>query len=340
MRNELVTYSAPKSTVSEIFKTLRTNVQYMNISRNRKSILVTSVDPGEGKSWVSANLAISFAQTGKKVILVDADMRKGRQHEIFEVSNINGLSNYLIFTLENSVDNVAKYLQKTAVDNLYLFSAGTVPPNPSELLTNAKMVDLIKTLEEMADIVIFDSTPSMMVTDAMILSRFVGGTLLVTSSKKTKIDSLKEIKKNIENVGGNITGVIVNKIPMSKRSYGRGYYYETSIEAYSSKKSKLKNFFDNLFSSNKGSRPIVDKQVKDNEIEQVKQKLENVEKEGKEKERIKEQEQEEADKNEKVKEEGKRKSNVSKEKNKEDKIATDAEIAVVLRKLSEYLEQK
>ena len=247
MRNELVTYSSPKSTVSEIFKTLRTNVQYMNISRNRKSILITSTEPGEGKSWIAANLATSFAQTGKKVILVDADMRKGRQHEIFEVSNTNGLSNYLIFTLENSIDNVAQYLQKTLVDNLYLFSAGTVPPNPSELLTNTKMVDLIKTLEEMADIVIFDSTPSMMVTDAMILSRFVGGTLLVTSSKKTKIDNLKEIKKNIENVGGNITGVIVNKIPMNKKAYGRGYYYETSIETYSSKRNKLKNIFDNLF---------------------------------------------------------------------------------------------
>lgn len=250
MRNELITFTSPKSSVSEVFRTLRTNMQFINISNKLKSILVTSTVPGEGKSWVAANLAITFAQAGKKVILVDADMRKSRQHEIFELSNENGLSNYLISAVGENKINLDDYIKQTLVENLYLMTAGIVPPNPSELLTSQKMSDLIKALEKSADVVIFDGTPSTIVTDALILSRNIGSTLIVTSHKQTKMEDLKQIKKNIENVGGKIAGVVVNKIPRSQKVYGGGYYYENSITV-DNKKNWLENIVKSIHKTDK-----------------------------------------------------------------------------------------
>lgn len=261
MRNELITFTSPKSSVSEVFRTLRTNMQFINVSNKLKSILVTSTIPGEGKSWVSANLAITFAQAGKKVILVDADMRKGRQHEVFELSNENGLSNYLISAVgENKID-LDNYIKPTLVENLYVITAGVVPPNPSELLTSSKMSDLIKLLEKSADVVIFDGTPSTIVTDALILSRNIGSTLIVTSHKQTKMEDLKQIKKNIENVGGKIAGVVVNKIPRSQKVYGGGYYYENSITV-NNKKNWLENIVKSIHKTDKKQDKVkIEKEV-------------------------------------------------------------------------------
>ena len=232
MKNELITFVSPKTQISEVFRTLRTNIQFMNVDGKLKSLLVTSTVPGEGKSWVSANLAITFAQAGKRVLIVDADMRKGRQHDMFELKNTKGLSNYLIMTTkESSLDTIGDYIQGTLVDNLYVMTAGMVPPNPSELLTSQKMVDLIKYLEKIFDIVIFDGTPSTIVTDAIILSKFVNTTLIVAGHKITKTDDLNQVKRNIVNVGGNIAGVVLNKMPTVRRKSKNGYYYEKSVIA-------------------------------------------------------------------------------------------------------------
>ena len=198
MKNELITFVSPKTQISEVFRTLRTNIQFMNVDEGLKSLLITSTVPGEGKSWVASNLAVTFAQAGKRVLLVDADMRKGRQHEIFEVNNNNGLSNYLIMTTKNdSLNSIGDYIQTTLIDNLYIMTAGMTPPNPSELLTSQKMIDLIKYLEQIFDIVIFDGTPSTIVTDAIILSKFVDSTLIVSAHKETKIDDLNQVKSYI-----------------------------------------------------------------------------------------------------------------------------------------------
>ena len=231
MRKEVITHQDPKSPISEIFKTLRTNIQFMSTKGKLKTILVTSTLPGEGKSWVSSNLAVTFAQAGKKVVLIDADMRKGRQYTIFGVSPRPGLSNYLsgIIDNEEASDDLTNYIQETEIDNLYLISAGNIPPNPSELLTSQKMIDLIKYLEQIFDIVIFDGTPSTIVTDAIILSKFVDSTLIVSAHKETKIDDLNQVKRNITNVGGRIAGVVVNKMPVNKKVNKAGYYYENSI---------------------------------------------------------------------------------------------------------------
>ena len=196
MRNELITFVSPKTQISEVFRTLRTNIQFMNVDEKLKSLLITSTVPGEGKSWITANLAITFAQAGKRVLLVDADMRKGRQHKLFELNNDKGLSNYLIMTAkEEGINTIGEYIQTSLIDNLYVMTSGMVPPNPSELLTSQKMVDLIKYLESIFDIVIFDGTPSTIVTDAIILSKFVDSTLIVASYKQTKIDDLKQVKR-------------------------------------------------------------------------------------------------------------------------------------------------
>ena len=283
MQNEIITFTSPKASVSEIFRTLRTNVQFMTASSEHNSILFTSTQAGDGKSWIAANLAITFAQAGKKVILVDTDMRRGRQHNIFELPNNKGLSNYLILSVKDSQEYLGEYIQPTMIDNLYVITAGVVPPNPSELLTSTKMVNLIKTLEQMADIVIFDSTPSTMVTDALAISRYVGSTLIVASHKKTKMEVLKQIKKNIENVGGRVSGVILNRVPLSKKEYGRSYYYESSIVTSTVKPKKLKNKsaksetsgskgFGGLFGGNSNK-------VEDYKVEEIKQKLDKVDEE-------------------------------------------------------------
>ena len=266
MKNELITFVSPKTQISEVFRTLRTNIQFMNVDEGLKSLLITSTVPGEGKSWVASNLAVTFAQAGKRVLLVDADMRKGRQHEIFEVNNNNGLSNYLIMTTKNdSLNSIGDYIQTTLIDNLYIMTAGMTPPNPSELLTSQKMIDLIKYLEQIFDIVIFDGTPSTIVTDAIILSKFVDSTLIVSAHKETKIDDLNQVKRNITNVGGKIAGVVVNKLPVNKKVNKAGYYYENSI--VTSKRTWGIN-----------TKQTPKKKIEDAEINAVKRKLNEVEK--------------------------------------------------------------
>lgn len=227
MRRELVTYKTPKASVSETFRTLRTNIQFMSTNKGLKTLLVTSTMPGEGKSWVSANLAVAFAQAGKRVILVDSDMRKGRQYSIFGTLSRPGLSNYLSGMDSEGRDNansITNYIQETEVENLFLIPAGSVPPNPSELLVSNQMINMLNQLKQLCDLVILDGTPTQLVTDSVILSRLVDATLIATSYKETKFENLDNAKKSIENVGGNIVGVVLNKFPISLKKYDNLYY--------------------------------------------------------------------------------------------------------------------
>ena len=225
MRKELIAQKDPKSPVSEVFRTLRTNIQFMNAKGKLKTLLVTSTLPGEGKSWVASNLAVTFAQAGKNVILIDADMRKGRQYTIFGVSPIPGLSNYLSDISGDETIDYIDYIQETEVENLYIMPAGNVPPNPSELLTSMQMVNLLEELKKISDIVIIDGTPCELVTDSVVISRIVDSTIIVTASKQTKKDNLKRVIANIKSVGGNLAGVVLNKVPISVRKYEQSYYY-------------------------------------------------------------------------------------------------------------------
>ncbi len=226
--SEIIVENDPKSPISEIFRNLRTNIQFMNTKGKLKSILLTSTLPGEGKSWVSSNLAVTFAQAGKIVCLIDADMRKGRQHKIFDCTRVPGLSNYLSGYYNGFEDKdryLANYLQETNVKNLFLIPAGSVPPNPAELLISDSMVQLLDQLGAICDVIIIDGPPSQLVTDSIIMSRLVDSTVIVVESKKTKKDNLREIVNNIKNVGGNIAGVVINKSEVSSKKYEYSYYY-------------------------------------------------------------------------------------------------------------------
>lgn len=239
MKKELIVSRDPKSPISEIIRTLRTNLQFFSAKGKLKSILVTSTMPSEGKSWVSSNLAIAFAQAGKRVILIDADMRKGRLYSLFEISQTPGLSNYLSgmgTTEEDDAIDIIKYLQATEVENLLIMPAGNVPPNPSELLGTERMVEMIEKMKDISDIIIIDGTPNQLVTDALIITRLVDATLVVTADKKTKKEDLKRVVNNIEQVGGKIAGIVINMMPQTAKAYEKTYYYYGN--STSSKKGK------------------------------------------------------------------------------------------------------
>ena len=274
MKKELIVHRDPKSPVSEMFRTLRTNIQFMNADKQLKTLLITSTLPEEGKSWVAANLAITFAQAGKRVLIVDADMRKGRQFNIFDVSPIPGLSNYLsgvVEEKEKQEHNIEDFIQDTDVDNLFILTSGSVPPNPSELLVSERMLGLLDWVKQIFDIVIFDGTPSLLVTDATILSRIVDSTIIVTAHNETKLDNVEEVKKGIENIGGKVAGVVINKIPISAKRYEKTYYYGSSSRENQTKdkRKNVGNYKEYEDTENKNME----------KFETVKQKIKNMQEE-------------------------------------------------------------
>lgn len=239
-KKELIAQRDPKSPISEVFRTLRTNIQFMSTSKKLKTLLITSTFPGEGKSWVASNLAVTFAQAGNKVILIDADMRKGRQHMIFGASPRPGLSNYLsgVDAIDSQENDISDYIQKTEIENLLLIATGNIPPNPSELLLSEQMAKLLDELKEVCDIIIVDGTPCELVTDSVILSRIADSTLIVTAHKQTKKDNLERVIKSIQNVGGKLAGVVINKMPVSVKKYNEKYYYNSESMQSSNNKNK------------------------------------------------------------------------------------------------------
>ena len=242
MKSEIVVVENPKSPEAEMFRNLRTNIQFMNADSDKKVMLVTSTIPGEGKSYVSANLAAAFAQLDKKVLIIDTDMRKGRQYSLFNLRPRPGLSNFLSGVVDNDFigekDNIENYIQETEVENLYLISAGSVPPNPSELLVSKKMKNIIELLIKKFDIIIFDAPPCLIVADALILARLVDFTILVTAQNVTKIEDLNKAKTAIENVGGKLAGVVLNKVQVTTKKYESAYYYGDKLATIKPKQRK------------------------------------------------------------------------------------------------------
>lgn len=220
MKSELIVHEKPKSNVAEAFKTIRTNLQFSSIDEEVKSILITSSIPGEGKSFVSANLAIAFAQAGKRVLIVDCDLRRGRQHEIFKINNNFGLSNLLIDNTDRKDD---KYFHKTEIKNLFVLPRGIVPPNPSEILASEKNRNLVKILEKTFDMVIYDGPPVNGLADSIIMSGIVKKVIIVSAYKSTKIEQLQNTRRGLEKFESKIAGIIVNKMP-TKRDHYYSYY--------------------------------------------------------------------------------------------------------------------
>lgn len=221
MKKELVVAYRPKSSVSEALKIVHTNLEFSSIDGKVKSILVTSSIPGEGKSFISANLSVIYAQVGSKVLLVDCDMRRGRQHEVFEVTNDKGLSNLLI---DNIKDSYNDYIKKTEIKNLSVLPRGTVPPNPSKLLSSDRMKNLVKVLADKYDIVIYDGVPTGGLVDSVIVADLVDKIVIVSSYKETPMEYLRNTKRALEKFKDKIAGVVLNKIPSKDSSYYDNYY--------------------------------------------------------------------------------------------------------------------
>ena len=217
----------PKSIVSEAYRTLRTNVQYSSFDKAIKTIVITSAEAAEGKSTVSGNLALSFAQNDKKVIIVDCDLRKPSVHKNFKISNLSGLSEVLI-----GKEKIEDVIQNRN-GNLDILTSGKIPPNPSEMLSSVSMTNLIEKLREKYDIVILDSAPLQAVTDAQILSTKADGTILVIRAQRTSRDSVIEAKNLLTKVGANILGTVLHAVENTRGKYY--YYYGSSDESKEAK---------------------------------------------------------------------------------------------------------
>lgn len=271
--HEIVTRENAKSYVTECINTIRTNILYMNSVKTAKTILVTSCRAQEGKSWTSANIAASFAETNKKVLLIDADLRKGRTNKIFNIEKIEGLSNYLYFMTgeaKKDLELAKKYIKETEVPGLHVLTNGSVPPNPAELLESSNMLALLAMLKKLYDIIIIDSPPSMLVTDSVILSTIADSTILVVNSESTKINELIKVKKSIEMVGGNLIGAILNKVKVEGKTYSKSYYYghadtENKCETKKREVVTVEDLVDNAILKLELKKEILE----ENEIEEV-----------------------------------------------------------------------
>ncbi|WP_409295949.1 CpsD/CapB family tyrosine-protein kinase [Peribacillus sp. SCS-26] len=216
-KRKLVTQHNPKSPISEQYKTIRTNIQFSSVDQEMQTILVTSSGPGEGKSTTVANLAVVFAQAGKRVLLVDGDLRKPTVHYTFSFTNTFGLTNVL--TRQKEFEEVVKVSE---VENLDILTSGPIPPNPAELLGSKSMDELIRTVRGMYDIIIFDTPPVLAVTDSQILANISDGVILVVSSGRTENEMAVKAKELLEGVNAKMVGVVLNNKDIKESSY---YYY-------------------------------------------------------------------------------------------------------------------
>ncbi|GAA0434913.1 CpsD/CapB family tyrosine-protein kinase [Lentibacillus halophilus] len=214
---QLIAKERPKSPITEQYRTVRTNLEFSSIDTELKSFLITSPGPAEGKTYSAGNLAVVYAQQGKKVLLVDADMRKPMTHYMFRLDNLTGLSNVLVgdTPLEDAVSDAG-------VEHLDVLTCGPIPPNPSELLGSQKMETFIEDAKQAYDIVLFDTPPVLAVTDAQILANMCDGSMLVVRSKKTITDAAEKSVDVLKNATAKFLGAIVNDVDKKKANY---YYY-------------------------------------------------------------------------------------------------------------------
>jgi non-specific protein-tyrosine kinase len=233
------TIDEPRSLVSEAFRSLRTNIQFASVDSRVRTLLVTSPSPSDGKTSVAVNLAIVLAQSGRKVVLMDADLRRPRVHTVLGIHNRTGVSDLFVqdqIILDGS-------LQEMDLENLYVISSGGTPPNPAELLGSDKMADILEALGEMADIIVIDSSPVMAVTDASVLAPRVDGVLLVLKPGETNMAAANQTVEQLKRVGAKILGVVLNAVDLQRSRYSYYYYrgYYQASKKYSTGKSEQKD---------------------------------------------------------------------------------------------------
>lgn len=230
-KQPLISKINPKSPFVEAYRTLRTNIQFANPDKDIKTIMLTSAGPGEGKSTTVCNLALTIAQSEKKVLVIDADLRRSNVHKIFNLPNLNGLT-----TLLTDDININAVLSFIDVPNLYVLTSGPKPPNPSELLGSRKMKALLEKMKEEFDMVLIDAPPVLPVADASVLGTIVDGTIMLINYGQVDFDLAVRAKEQLEKVNARIMGVIINNIPSKGDSYY--YYYYSYYDDVKSKRYK------------------------------------------------------------------------------------------------------
>jgi capsular exopolysaccharide synthesis family protein len=215
-QRSLIVLREPNSFISEQYRAIRTSILFSIEHSGCISILFTSDMPEAGKSTTASNVAVVFAQTGKKTLLIDADLRRPTSHYTFEVSNHSGLST----TLVNDV-SIEEVMKKTKVDGLDIITSGPIPPNPSELISRKKMEEIMDELKQLYDIIIVDSPPIVPVIDAQVISKFVNGTVIVTNVEHNDSRTLKEAKDLLVKTNTPLLGIILNQ---KKQLHNQNYY--------------------------------------------------------------------------------------------------------------------
>ncbi|WP_317889860.1 CpsD/CapB family tyrosine-protein kinase [Sutcliffiella deserti] len=213
----LIADKLPKSPISEQYRTIRTNIQFSFVDQQMRSIMVTSSGPAEGKSTTASNLAVVFAQQGKQVLFIDADLRKPTAHYTFQQENFKGLT-----TVLTKQTQLLETITPTKIANLDILTSGPIPPNPAELLSSRAMQELIADAYNQYDVVIFDTPPVLAVTDAQVLANQCDGTILVVSSGTTDKDSAVKAKELLDAAKAKLLGVVLNGKKQKDSSY---YYY-------------------------------------------------------------------------------------------------------------------
>lgn len=223
----LYTYDKPKSIISEKFRGIRSNIMFSNADKEISSILITSEKASSGKSTISANIAITYAQAGYRTLIIDGDMRRATQHYVFNLTNNSGLSNLIIGkTLE--IDAI----KETHIENLDVLTSGPVPPNPSELITTRKFRELYQKLATEYDFIIIDTPPVNTVTDAQLYAQIVRDCILVIDSEKSDKNEVKKAKELIEQSNGKVIGAVLNKAAKDNSSSYYNYYGDGNDDWY------------------------------------------------------------------------------------------------------------
>lgn len=217
---QLISEEGKHSMAAEAYRTLRTNISLSQVDKPIKSLLVTSCIPREGKSTTAANLGVTFAMAQKRVLIIDADLRRPILHRLFGVPNVQGLTHTLSDTVEYN-----QIFTPTKIPNLWVVTCGIIPPNPSELLGSQKMKTFLEKVKQEFDIVLLDSPPISSLADASVLGSIVDGVLFVVKVNMANRDLIEKAKNQLQTVGANIIGIVLNDVDIKRDGYYRYYYY-------------------------------------------------------------------------------------------------------------------